>query len=67
MPSRIGWLTIKENKILHYIIFDMEWNQAFSAEKMVKHPVVLRGEIIQIGAVKLNEQKEVTDTCNLII
>ena len=52
---------------MHYIIFDMEWNQAFSAEKMVKHPVVLRGEIIQIGAVKLNEQKEVTDTCNLII
>lgn len=33
----------------------MEWNQAFSKLKVVKKPVRLVGEVIQIGAVKLDE------------
>ena len=36
---------------------DMEWNQAMSAQAAVfnKLPIHLRGEIIQIGAVKLTD------------
>lgn len=52
---------------MQYIVFDMEWNQPLCADRLVKKPVVLHGEIIQFGAVKLNEQKEITDTCNLFV
>ncbi len=40
-----------------YIIIDLEWNQAMSARSSVFNhlPIHLRGEIIQIGAVKLND------------
>ena len=40
-----------------YIVLDLEWNQAMSAQASVfnKLPIRLRGEIIQIGAVKLNK------------
>lgn len=40
-----------------YVVIDMEWNQAMSAQSSVfnKLPIHLRGEIIQIGAVKLDE------------
>ena len=40
---------------MNYIVLDMEWNQAESYAAMVKNPVFLTGEIIQIGAVKLND------------
>ena len=40
-----------------YIVIDLEWNQAMSAKSSVFYhlPIHLRGEIIQIGAVKLRE------------
>ena len=40
-----------------YIVLDLEWNQAMSAKSSVFNhlPIHLRGEIIQIGAVKLND------------
>ena len=40
-----------------YVVMDMEWNQAMSSQSAVfnKLPIHLRGEIIQIGAVKLTE------------
>ena len=40
-----------------YIVIDLEWNQAMSAKSSVFNhlPIHLRGEIIQIGAVKLND------------
>ena len=42
---------------MHYIVLDLEWNQAMSAKSPVFNhlPIHLRGEIIQIGAVKLKE------------
>ena len=42
---------------MHYIVIDLEWNQAMSAKSSVynKLPIRLRGEIIQIGAVKLDK------------
>ena len=40
-----------------YIVIDLEWNQAMSSKSSVYNhlPIHLRGEIIQIGAVKLND------------
>ncbi len=42
---------------MNYIVLDLEWNQAMSADSSIfkKLPIHLRGEIIEIGAVKLNE------------
>lgn len=40
---------------MKYIVLDMEWNRPESRAKCIKSPVRLRGEIIQIGAVMLNE------------
>lgn len=46
---------------MNYIVLDMEWNQAFTNKRMVRTPVVLYGEIIQIGAVKLDENFQMVD------
>ena len=42
---------------MNYIVVDLEWNQAMSSKSSVfnKLPIKLRGEIIEIGAVKLDE------------
>ena len=42
---------------MSYIVLDLEWNQAMSSNASVfnRLPIHLSGEIIQIGAVKLNE------------
>ncbi|MEG2382263.1 MAG: 3'-5' exonuclease [Oscillospiraceae bacterium] len=43
--------------VMGYVVMDMEWNQAMSSQSAVfnKLPIHLRGEIIQIGAVKLTD------------
>lgn len=46
---------------MNYIILDMEWNQASHKCKPVQQPVSLHGEIIRIGAVKMNERLEFVD------
>ena len=52
---------------MEYIILDMEWNQPISKSQYIKEPVNLVGEIIQIGAVKLDSNFCVTDIfkCNI--
>ena len=42
---------------MNCIVVDLEWNQAMSSKSSVfnKLPIHLRGEIIEIGAVKLND------------
>ena len=42
---------------MSYIVIDLEWNQAMSAKSSVYNhlPIHLRGEIIQIGAVRLRD------------
>ena len=42
---------------MNYVVVDLEWNQAMSSKSSVfnKLPIHLGGEIIEIGAVKLNE------------
>ena len=52
---------------MKYIVLDLEWNQPSSPKAMVKSPVCLRGEIIQIGAVKLNEDLEIIDTFKIMV
>lgn len=41
---------------MNYIIFDLEWNQPADERFTVQDPVYLNGEIIEIGAVKLDDQ-----------
>ncbi len=54
---------------MDYIVLDMEWNQPWpgspSARKVL--PVQIRGEIIQIGAVRVTEQQEVADEFQVLI
>ena len=54
---------------MDYIVLDMEWNQPWpgspSARKVL--PVQIRGEIIQIGAVRVTEEQEVGDEFQVLI
>ena len=54
---------------MNYIVLDMEWNQPWpgspSAKKVL--PVTIRGEIIQIGAVRLTEDRQVADEFQVLI
>ena len=42
---------------MNYVVLDLEWNQAMSSKSEVFNhlPIHLRGEIIEIGAVRLND------------
>ena len=48
---------------MNYVVVDLEWNQAMSSKSSVfnKLPIHLRGEIIEIGAVKLDENLKPTE------
>jgi len=54
---------------MNYIVLDMEWNQPWpgspSSRKVL--PVAIRGEIIQIGAVRVTEDQQVTDEFQVLI
>ena len=54
---------------MNYIVMDMEWNQPWpgspSAKKVL--PVQIRGEIIQIGAVRVTEDQQVADEFQIMI
>ena len=54
---------------MNYIVLDMEWNQPWpgspSAKKVL--PVAIRGEIIQIGAVRVTADQAVTDEFQILI
>ena len=54
---------------MNYIVMDMEWNQPWpgspSAKKVL--PVQIRGEIIQIGAVRVTEDQQVMDEFQIMI
>ncbi|MBR6633259.1 MAG: exonuclease domain-containing protein [Clostridia bacterium] len=52
---------------MNYIILDMEWNQPLCAKMTVTEPFALHGEIVQIGAVKLDGEFNVIDTFNVLI
>ena len=54
---------------MNYIVLDMEWNQPWpgspSAKKVL--PVAIRGEIIQIGAVRVTEDEQIADEFQILI
>ena len=54
---------------MNYIVLDMEWNQPWpgspSARKVL--PVQIRGEILQIGAVRVTEEQLVGDEFQILI
>ena len=50
---------------MNYIVFDLEWNQS-PGEKGGLTAVCLF-EIIEIGAIKLNEEKEIVDSFQRLI
>jgi len=52
---------------MHYIVLDLEWNQAVTREKVIRKPFPLHGEIIQIGAIKLSSELQELDSFKLII
>ena len=54
---------------MNYIVLDMEWNQPWpgspSSRKVL--PVQIRGEIIQIGAVRVTEDQQVADEFQVMV
>ena len=52
---------------MNYIVFDLEWNQAQSKEQAISQPIKLSGEIIQIGAVKLDRSFEIIDRFEIMV
>ena len=60
---------IKRFYDMDYIVLDMEWNQPWpgspSSRKVL--PVHIRGEIIQIGAVRVTEDQAVADEFQVLI
>ena len=48
---------------MNYIILDLEWNQGAAEKTEEKLPF----EIIEIGAIKLNDRREKTDEFNELI
>ena len=54
---------------MQYIILDMEWNQpwpgSYSAKKALPSP--LRGEIVQIGAVRMTQEQQIADEFQILI
>lgn len=52
---------------MNYIVLDIEWNQPYSKKCMVQKPVMLRGEIVQIGAVMLDENYHTLDTFKILV
>lgn len=54
---------------MNLVVFDLEWNIGYQPKTFRYHcaELTLRGEIIQIGAVRINERGEVLDTFELTL
>ena len=54
---------------MDYIVLDMEWNQPWPGSPSSKKvlPVAIRGEIIQIGAVRVTEDQVVADEFQVMV
>ena len=50
---------------MNYIVFDLEWNQSPGGKKYSNSRLPF--EIIEIGAVKMNEQREVVDVFQRLV
>ena len=54
---------------MDYIVLDMEWNQPWPGSPSSKKvlPVQIRGEILQVGAVRVTEDQQVADEFQVLI
>lgn len=52
---------------MQYIVLDMEWNQAWPGSSAARAMPGLHGEIIQIGAVRLLEDRTVADEFQILV
>ena len=55
---------------MYYITLDLEWNQAYAQKALAVQRQLcsrLRGEVIQIGAVKLNENMQPCGSYQVIV
>ncbi len=54
---------------MDYIVLDMEWNQPWPGSPSAKKtlPVTIRGEIIQMGAVRVTEDQQVADEFQVMV
>lgn len=54
---------------MNYIVLDMEWNQPWPGSQSSKKvlPVAIRGEIIQIGAVRMTQDQQVADEFQVMV
>ena len=52
---------------MQYIVLDLEWNQALTKESVHRKDFSLAGEIIQIGAVKLDAERILIDQIRLSV
>ena len=52
---------------MNYIVFDLEWNQPASWDLAITDPIYLSSEIIEIGAVMLDEQFKPVDELRLFV
>lgn len=52
---------------MNFIVLDLEWNQAVSRRRLITNPIVLNGEIVQIGAVKVTDDLVEIDRFNEMI
>ena len=50
---------------MNYVVLDMEWNIPYTFKNLKRRKNFLRGEIIQIGAVKFDENFGIIDTFEL--
>ena len=50
-----------------YVVFDLEWNRPTTRYRAKNNGVKLKGEIIQIGAIKLNQKLEVIDEFDIYV
>ena len=57
-----GYAVWRQN--MHYIVFDLEWNQAAGK---IGHEGGLPFEIVEIGAVKLNRRMQIIDRFEEVI
>ena len=54
---------------MQYIILDMEWNQPWPGSYCSKKalPSPMRGEIVQIGAVRMTQEQQIADEFQILI
>jgi DNA polymerase III epsilon subunit-like protein len=52
---------------MQFIVLDLEWNQALSGKPYKRDDLTLAGEIIQIGAVKLDDSLRIVDSLRICV